>query len=314
MKKTICVLLATLMLLGCMSVATVGATANKTVITLNDETYEYSVGSTITYTCYLKNSSTIENGQFTLNYPSSILEIQEDTIAFPIVTSGYMYNYSENLVDMLKFNFSNISGYSFNSDDAVLIRLSFTVIAAGEGTISLDKEVLSNIKDSNVLSSSTFTETLTEGNYTDPTISTATKKLYVKQTATLKVTGGTSDGEVTWATSKKSVATVSQKGVVTAKKKGTATITATKDGVKLTCKVTVKNPKLNKKSVTLKKKGKTFKLKVTGLVGKATFKSNKKKVATVNKKGKITAKKKGKATITVKANGVKLKCKVKVKK
>ena len=40
---------------------------------------------------------------------------------------------------------------------------------------------------------------------------------------------------------------------------------------------------------------------------------NKTKVATVNAKGKVVAKKKGNATITVKANGITLKCKVKVK-
>ncbi|MCH5298852.1 MAG: Ig-like domain-containing protein, partial [Ruminococcus sp.] len=61
------------------------------------------------------------------------------------------------------------------------------------------------------------------------------------------------------------------------------------------------------------KKGKKFTLKITGGVGKAKFTSSNKKIATVNKNGKITAKKKGKATITVKTNGMKLKCKITVK-
>ena len=81
---------------------------------------------------------------------------------------------------------------------------------------------------------------------------------------------------------------------------------------KTSFKLTVNNPKLNKTSVTLKK-GKSFTLKITGKVGSATFKSNNKKAAVVTKSGKITAKKSGKATITVKTNGVTLKCKVKVK-
>lgn len=50
-----------------------------------------------------------------------------------------------------------------------------------------------------------------------------------------------------------------------------------------------------------------------GKIGKVTFKSSNTKVATVNAKGKVVAKKKGNATITVKANGITLKCKVKVK-
>ena len=54
-------------------------------------------------------------------------------------------------------------------------------------------------------------------------------------------------------------------------------------------------------------------LKITGKIGKATFKSSNKKVASVNVAGKITAKKKGTCTITVKTNGITLKCKVTVK-
>lgn len=71
--------------------------------------------------------------------------------------------------------------------------------------------------------------------------------------------------------------------------------------------------KLNKKKVTLRV-GKTVKLKVKGTKKKVTWKSNKKKVATVNKKGKVTAKKVGTAKITAKVAGKKLVCKVTVKK
>lgn len=55
----------------------------------------------------------------------------------------------------------------------------------------------------------------------------------------LKVTGVS--GKVKWKSSKKSVAVVSGKGKVTAKKAGTAKITATVKGRKLSCKVTVRN-------------------------------------------------------------------------
>ena len=64
--------------------------------------------------------------------------------------------------------------------------------------------------------------------------------------------------------------------------------------------------------VTLKK-GKSVKLKVSGVKGKVTYKSNKPKVVKVTKSGKIKALKKGKATITVKAGGKKKKIKVVVK-
>ena len=76
--------------------------------------------------------------------------------------------------------------------------------------------------------------------------------------------------------------------------------------------------KLNKKKLTLKK-GKTYKLKLIcspkSLGKKLTWKSSKKKVATVSKNGKVKALRKGKTTITVKnKSGKKATCKVIVKK
>lgn len=62
--------------------------------------------------------------------------------------------------------------------------------------------------------------------------------LEVGKSYTLKVSG-TKD-KVTWTSSDKKVATVSSKGKVTGKKAGKATITATVNKKKFTCKVTVK--------------------------------------------------------------------------
>lgn len=142
----------------------------------------------------------------------------------------------------------------------------------------------------------------------------AKSTIYVGATTKVTATVNYGKGTTTYASSKKSVATVDKNGKVTAKKAGTATITVTNNGKKATVKITVKAPKLNKTKVTLKVK-KTFTIKITGKNGKQTFKSDKKKIATVNSKGKVTAKKKGSATITVTTNGgVKLKLKVTVKK
>lgn len=63
--------------------------------------------------------------------------------------------------------------------------------------------------------------------------------LYVGKSYTLKVSG--TSATVTWKSSKTSVATVTKAGKVTAKKAGSATITATVNSKKYTCKVTVKN-------------------------------------------------------------------------
>lgn len=136
--------------------------------------------------------------------------------------------------------------------------------------------------------------------------------LYRKGAFGLKATVKNPNGNTTYTSSNPKVATVSSTGKITAKTKGSATITVKNGFVKKTVKVTVKNPKLNMTKATIYLYAKKT-LKITGKVGKATFKSSNKKVAVVNKSGKITAKRKGTCTITVKTNGITLKCKVTVK-
>lgn len=145
----------------------------------------------------------------------------------------------------------------------------------------------------------------------NPKLSATSVTLSLGKTKQLSVIGGTEN--IKWNTSNSSVAFVSSTGKVTAKKPGTSTITATVDGLKLTCKVTVKAPTLSvsKKTLVVKQ---TYTLKVNGSTGKKVWKSSNKSVATVSSSGKITAKKTGKATISVKVNGKTLKCNITVKK
>lgn len=133
--------------------------------------------------------------------------------------------------------------------------------------------------------------------------------LYVKGAYQIDLS---SDEDVTYTTSNSKIATVNESGKITAVKAGTATITAAAGKTTAKYKVTVKNPTLNAVKKTLKK-GKSFTLKVTGAIGSVKYSTSKKSVATVSSKGKVTAKKKGSAVISVKANGVTLKCKVTVK-
>lgn len=135
----------------------------------------------------------------------------------------------------------------------------------------------------------------------------------VKTSATLTATKSNFSGAVTWTSSNPSVAAVSN-GKVTAKKAGTTVITAAAGSAKATCTVTVKKPSIKvKKSVSVKK-GKKVKLKVTATPkGKITYKSSKKKIASVTKKGVVKGVKKGSCKITVSCNGVKTTVKVKVK-
>ena len=104
--------------------------------------------------------------------------------------------------------------------------------------------------------------------------------------------------------------------MVTAKKPGEAVITVTADKTSVTCKVTVKAPKvsLDRTAVSMYRK-KTVKLSVQSTSKSIPkWKTNKKSVATVDSDGTVTAIKNGCALITVTVDGVSKTCEVTVKK
>ncbi|TAH67861.1 MAG: hypothetical protein EWM47_08665 [Anaerolineaceae bacterium] len=121
---------------------------------------------------------------------------------------------------------------------------------------------------------------------------------------------------ISWKSSHNSIATVDDNGTILGKKPGETTITASSDGSKATCKVTVKYPtiKLDKNKVTLYR-GQSIKLRadVSSKV-EPTWKTNKKSVAIINPDGRITAIKNGRATITATVDGVSVTCEVVVNK
>lgn len=131
-----------------------------------------------------------------------------------------------------------------------------------------------------------------------------------------------SDGSTTWTSSDTSVAAVSNTGIVTAIGKGSATITATYKGKKITSTISVLG--FNKEaavleydgrfSLTRENYGSIVKLKVEGSSGIATWTSSNKSVATVDSKGKVTSRGPGNAVITATIDGVKLTADIKVLK
>lgn len=86
------------------------------------------------------------------------------------------------------------------------------------------------------------------------------ESMYVKESFVLKATITGKEDKATFKSSNSSVASVDKNGKVTAKKKGTATITATANGVSTECKITVKSvpsgSTTSKKTVTNPQTGK----------------------------------------------------------
>ena len=148
-------------------------------------------------------------------------------------------------------------------------------------------------------------------------ISLNQKNISLENGYTARLTAKVSNGHpVTYRSGKTSVAAVDEDGVVTAKKPGEAVITVTADKTSVTCKVTVKAPKisLNRTAVSMYRK-KTVKLSVQSTSKSIPkWKTNKKSVATVDSDGTVTAIKNGCALITVTVDGVSKTCEVTVKK
>jgi len=150
------------------------------------------------------------------------------------------------------------------------------------------------------------------------------KNLTLASGNTYQLTLWGADKNVTWDSSNDKVATVSKNGLVTAVGNGTATITATYNGKKITSTVKVISLNLNENKLVLEYDGKFSSdrtgfgnvktLKVTGTNEKVTWTSSDKKVAVVDKNGLVTAKGPGIAKITASVDGAKITCEVKVLK
>ncbi len=160
-------------------------------------------------------------------------------------------------------------------------------------------------------------------------VSLSKKKLTLAKGDTAKLTAKISPAscnkrKLTWKSSNKKVASVTQSGTIKAKKKGKATITVkTVNGKKAKCNIKVKiyKPKsveLNYSSYMLavgEKVKLTKKVKPLKASQKVTWKSSNKKKASVSKTGLVKAKKPGSCYITAKTkNNKKASCSIVVKK
>ena len=140
----------------------------------------------------------------------------------------------------------------------------------------------------------------------------------VGQTYQLEVKGGS--GKISWASSDKSVASVSSTGLITAKKEGECTITATRNGIKCKCYVeVVKEMTLSRSSASIilgaDGNNETLYLGATG-VGDITWTSEDESIAsvTVDKYGDaaVTPEKEGSTIIWAERNGSTAQCIVNV--
>ncbi len=119
-----------------------------------------------------------------------------------------------------------------------------------------------------------------------------------------------------YRSSNSKIASVNVYGRITAKKSGTCKITAQAGSVQASCKIKVQKTKitLSTKRISLER-GETYELGAqTSNHSTPVFRCNRKSIAVVDSNGFVTACKPGDAVITVKADGTKTTCRVKVRK
>lgn len=293
--------------------------------------------SVLSFSVYAKDTENAENTNITVNTANKVsaelTEIINDNKESVISVSIHLKRYvnpkdiekfvSDNKEfiesilfqdDSVNFLIANVYGYNIEkiAESDLVTEICYfedavqetCTIADSENEVSTDIPEIINDDTKPVIEKTTLS------------IAKISTKLYVKGREVIKVTVKNSVDKTTYKSNNTKVAKVDNKGKITALKAGTAKITVTNNKVSKVFTVKVLNPKLNKNSVSIAK-GNQFKLKVIGKIGTAKFSTSNKRIATVNSKGKITVNKKankGKVCyITVKTNGIKLMCKVKVK-
>lgn len=145
--------------------------------------------------------------------------------------------------------------------------------------------------------------------YVRPYLAEKSTTVYLQNVYYIKIKDAGSS--TTYSSADRKIARVAKSGKIRGIKAGTTTINIKSGSTKLKFKVTVKNPVLSAKKVSLVR-GKTKKLTVNGGSGTITWSTSDKKVAVVNANGEITAKGFGTATITAVRDGVTMKCTVTV--
>ncbi len=295
-------------------------------------TYDLSRDKSFTLQFNLKAAEKILNGQGYLEYDRKVLKLESFTM--PNVSNAVI---NTTLADKVVFNYTDCSNkYDFTSAK-VYAQAKFRFIASSNTTVKFTVEELNGtgakgdvayVTDGKKVGTFSASSKFSTPTAPAPKLAASSAKKNAGQTYTIKVLNKPSGTKLAFTSSKKKVATVNSKGKVTALTKGKSTISVkimkgktVQKTLKFT--MTVKtNPKLSKKTLTIKKAGKSATVKITGKASsvKNKYSVKNKKIAKVTtkskdaKKIKIKGLKKGKTTVTIKVNGKALKLKVVVKK
>lgn len=329
-KKLTTILIITAILLSCISyIPSVDASSNYPVIILScykktmkigDSFYLAAVSSNGSIPTFKSTSSKIASvtslGEITARSPGSCkinvkdkrteISCKITVTKTKIVLSQKSISIEHNETFKLKFSVSSKSEVTFKSNRASVA----TVDENGNITGNRPGDAVITVK-------ADTTTAQCRVKVKNPTIKLKPSSLTMYRGQSKKITADISSGIIPiWKTNRSSVATVDENGCVYALKHGTAIISATVDGIKKMCEVTVNSPviKLSKTHITLKPGEKTVLEANVSSGNLPKWVSKKTSVATVNEKGVIKAKKAGETIIIVSEDGTQAFCTVTVTK
>ncbi len=158
-KKTISVILAIALIIGC--VFSLGTTAiaytDESLLTgattVNGESYE--IGDKVVYTAYLQSDELITGVDAKLSYDSSILEISQESMTSSAITSiPTLASHGTQLINYAPYTgekaiyvnaYDITRPYDFSQQDTVLMTVTFNVVGAGTTTLECTiRELMSN--------------------------------------------------------------------------------------------------------------------------------------------------------------------------
>ena len=299
-SKAFAVLFAFILLISTVVIPASAANVNYSVSSVSG-----AKGSQVTVSVKLSSSVSIWGANVSLGYNSSELQYVSHKQG-GIVSGGSLHHEGSSV------NFSGM----YNAKSGTVFTVTFKILkASGTSKLTLtSSENTDSDGKTHTCSTSGGTVTITNpvtGIKLDKTSITLKKGETAKLTATVTPSDATNK-TVTYTTSDKYVAKVSENGTITAVGGGTATITAKAGGKTATCKVSVNVAQTGialsgseSKSVEM---GKTITLKVAKVPSDATdnfsttWSSADETIATVSSKGVVTGIALGTTTITAKQN------------
>lgn len=250
-----------------------------------------------------------------LNIHASIVEVKAESGQSPQITGLSLgikeeaFNIGDCFTLKVVIHYSDQSSVKAeNSQEKLIFSSSNTSVASvqsgGKITAKAPGEATIRVKTADGAFSAKCKITVKK-----PYLTQTSLTIYVEENYWLYVKNG--NGKITWKSNKPSIVKVSADGKVTGLKEGEATITATRSGISMKCKVIVKKVQISKSTLKLYQ-GQTSKLSIVRTQKQITWSSSNKKVATVSTKGNITAQSPGKATITATIGKKKYTCSVTV--